>query len=314
MSPAPFVHPDARQMIDRATASSEPALETQPPADARRIADARVMAGIERLGLPSVNDVTTRPPHGQMTLRIYRPSDGHLPFAMYFHGGGFMFGNLETHDALCRALAKRSGVALVAVDFRLSPEHRFPAAPDDCLFATQWALDHAAELGLDASRFAIAGESSGGNLAAVVTQRLLAAGGARPRLQALLHPLLDMRLDSPSIEAFGTGYLLTRARMEYYLRHYLARPQDADDPAASPGRYASRENTPPTFLIAAGLDPLLSDADEYATRLQQLNVPVRYTRYEGWPHGFLFWGHTDGSQRAIAETGDALREALRDSV
>lgn len=311
-----YVHPDAQAMIDRALASDEPPLETLLPSEARRISDARV----SKLAIPSASmheviDLSFAYVHGEMKLRLFRPSaQWPLPLTLFFHGGGFMFGNLDTHDALCRALAGASGSVVVAVDFRRSPEHRFPAAPDDCIVATRWVLQNAVTLGIDATRFAVAGESSGGNLAAVVAQQLTLTKGPRPRLQVLLLPVVELSVQGESYQKFSNGFLLTRARCEFYFNSYLQRAEDVCDPRASPLRAKSLAGLPPAFIIAAGLDPSLGDTEAYVARLREAGVVTQFHRFDGWTHGFIFWGATEGSRAAITQAGDALRAAFQSAA
>lgn len=307
------VHPQAAAMMERIAASGEPPLETLPPAEARRLADARVgNSDLPTVELSEVREITVEGPGGPLALRLYRPqADERSPLIMFFHGGGFMVANLETHDALCRVLAAASGSALLAIDYRLAPEHKFPAAPHDCLFATRWALSHADELGIDSQRFALAGESSGGNLAAVVAQQLRGdALAVQPRLQVMVYPMLDGSTESRSYHDFAEGYFFTRAKARYFIEHYLSAPEDLDDPLLAPLRADSLAGLPPALILTAGLDPLLSEAEDYASRLRDAGVPVTYRCFEGWPHGFLFWGHTDASSEAIAMVGAALADAL----
>jgi acetyl esterase len=299
-------------MIERALRANEPPIERLLPSEARRIADARVAAGkIPSDPMHRVVDFSAPTPYDKLQMRLYRPAEhAVLPVVMYFHGGGFMLGGLHTHDALCRALASASQAAVVAVDFRRSPEHRFPAAADDCMFATRWVLEHAGELGVDAQRFAVAGESSGANLAAVVVQQLVLTKAPQPVLQALLLPVVELSTESPSYQRFGEGYLLTTARCRFYVDQYLTRPEEVRDPRASPLRAPSLAGLPPTFALAAGLDPTRSDAESYVEKLRAAGVPTEYTCYEGWPHPFLFWGETEASASAIAATGRALQAAF----
>jgi acetyl esterase len=306
------VHPEAQAMLDRAAGAQEPPFEMLLPSEARRISDARVAKSvIPSPPMAEVRDVALRGAHPELRIRLYRPTSASvLPVTMFFHGGGFMMGSLDTHDGLCRALAGASGAALAAVDFRRSPEHRFPAAADDCALATRWMLSHAAELGLDPQHFALAGESSGGNLAAVVAQQLLLTKGPQASLQALLQPVVDLSLDSESFETYAEGFLLTRERCRFYFNSYLHRAEDANDRRASPLRAPSLVGLPPAYIIAAGLDPTVAHTEAYVARLREAGVPTDYVRYDGWTHGFLFWGHTSASQAAIAGTGAALAGAL----
>jgi acetyl esterase len=227
---------------------------------------------------------------------------------MFFHGGGLMVGNLDTHDSLCRAMAAASARNLVAVEYRLAPEHKFPAAPEDCLAATRWALSHCAELNADPDNFALIGESSGGTMSAVVAADLARDEKApQPRLQVLTYPSLDMATDSPSYERFAEGFFFTRVKAQYFFSHYLNTPADADDPRASPLRASTFRGICPTLIIAAGLDPLLSEAAEYARRLKTDGVPVEFHCLTGWPHGFMFWGGTEAFEQAMAIATRALR-------
>lgn len=305
-----YIHPRAQAMIERAAQSTEQ-MELLTPAEARAASDTRVAnAPLHKPELPEVREVVMPGPAGDLRLRIYRPSlGGSLPYCMYFHGGGFMLGTLDTHDALCRQLASRSGVALVAVEFRLAPENPAPAASDDCLAATRWVHAHAAQLGLDAQRFALGGESSGGNIAAGVAIRLR-DGGPRPRMQLLLYPLVDMTLAHESYRTLGVGYLLTTARSQFYVRNYLGASDDVSNPVNSPLRDPAPEQTPPTFLLTASLDPSMGDAIDYGARLQAAGVAVEDVRFDGWTHGFLFWGDEDGSIAALTRAGAALRRGL----
>lgn len=307
------VHPQALAVMERIERSGEPALETQTPQDARRYANARVANnGWPIEPMAEVSDRVLDGPGGELRVRLYRPNDrAVLPLIVFFHGGGFMVGNLDTHDALCRVLAARAQAALLAVEYRLAPEHRFPAAPEDCLFATRWAFENAAALGIDASHVALAGESSGGNLSAVVAQAFARSGGPTLRLQVLIYPALDMRMQTDSYRRFAEGYFFTRAKSKYFIDHYLRSDADADDPRCSPVHAPSVAGVCPALIIAAGLDPLLDEAADYAARLRAADVPVDFHNYEGWPHGFMFWAHTEAAQRAVDTTVQALRYALK---
>ena len=305
-----YVHPAAQAMIERAASSTE-VLELMTPTEARAASDTRVInAPLPRPELAEVRDVVMPSRGGMQTLRLYRPTcDAPLPYAIFCHGGGFMLGSLETHDALCRQLASRSGMAIVAVGFRLAPEHRCPAASDDCLAATRWVHEHAAELGLDPAKFAIAGESSGGNLAAGVALRLR-DGGPLPALQLLLYPLVDMNLEGEGYRTFGEGFLLTTARSRFYVANYLGPDGDPCDPRNSPLRDPNPEKAPPTFLLTPDLDPSTEDARAYGEMLRAAGVRVEEARFKGWTHGFLFWGDADGSIAALDRAAAALRRAL----
>jgi acetyl esterase len=306
------IHPEAKAMIELAANANEPPIEHLLPSEARRISDSRAAKNvIPSPSMHDVRDISFRASHGDLRLRLYRPSGcSHLPVTMFFHGGGFMLGGLETHDGLCRALAGASGSAIAAVDFRRSPEHRFPAAPDDCASATRWVLGHADELGINPKQFALAGESSGGNLAAVVAQQLTLTNGPRAALQVLLLPAVDLSTDSQSFEDFADGYLLTRSRARFYFSNYLNRPEEVNDSRASPLRASSLSGLPAALVITAALDPTLTHTEAYVARLREAGVPTQYIRYDGWTHGFLFWGNSVASKAAIAATGSAIAKAL----
>ncbi len=304
------VHPQARAMMDRIAASGEPPLETLPPQEARRLADARVGGGLAPIEMHEVRDLAIEGPGGAIRLRLYRPVAGRLPLAMFYHGGGFMVANLDTHDALCRRIAARSGTAILAVDYRLAPEHRFPAAPEDCLAATRWALAHAGELDVATERFVLVGESSGGNLTAVVAQQLRDAGDAQPALQVMIYPMLDAATDSTSYRRFAEGFFFTRAKSRYFIDHYLRGPEDAEDVRMSPLRAENLADLPDALIVTAGLDPLLSEAESYAEKLRAAGVSVTYRRCDGWPHGFLFWGGTEACEEALELIGRSIAETV----
>jgi acetyl esterase len=306
------MHPEAARQLARIAASGEPPLERLAPAEARRVADARVMDnGWERSPMHAVTELVMRGPGGPLALRLYKPNSNRpLPLIMFFHGGGFMVGNLDTHDSLCRVLAARTDAALLAVDYRLAPEHRFPAAPEDCLAATRWAIDHAEDLGVDPRRVAVVGESSGGTLSAVVAQAL--AGNDQLVLQAMIYPSLDMGMDTPSYTDLAIGFFFTRSKARFFFDHYLNSRDEINDARASPLRAESVVGVCPALIIAAALDPMVDEAALYAERLRIEGVSVEFHSYAGWPHGFLFWAHTEAAERAIDRTAMALRTAFRE--
>jgi acetyl esterase len=236
-------------------------------------------------------------------IRLYAPSgaDG-TPIVVYFHGGGWVIGSLDTHDGLARALANRSGCRVAAVHYRLAPEHRFPAAVDDCWTVTRWAFGQA-------SRVAVAGDSAGGNLAAVMALRARDAGLPLAH-QALVYPVIDHRFDTPSYAANADGYGLTQAGMRWYWDHYLG-GADGADPDASPLRAESVAGVAPALVMVCGLDPLRDEGVAYAERLRAAGVPVEVSEYRDMIHGFLRMSAViDRSREAQNEVGLALRAAL----
>lgn len=254
-------------------------------------------------------------PHGAIGLRCYRPlgsAPGQaLPALIYIHGGGWTIGDLDTHDTLCRCLANQAQCAVVSVDYRLGPEHKFPAAVDDCVAATRWLFEHADELAIDAKRIAIGGDSAGGNLATVTALILRDSGGPALRFQLLVYPATDQRIDAPSHFELADGYVLTRDNILYFRANYLRGPADYDDWRASPIRATSLARLPPALVITAGFDPLLDEGKVYADALAAAGVPVAYTCYEGMIHGFFVMGGImDDANRAVAEAARALVAAL----
>jgi acetyl esterase len=229
---------------------------------------------------------------------------------VYFHGGGWTIGDLDTHDTLCRTLANQAAGAVVAVDYRMGPEHRFPAAVDDALAATVWVGAHAADLGLDAQRLALGGDSAGGNLAAVVALALRDVGHApQPRLQLLIYPATDMRAVAPSHTSNGEGYLLTHETMVWFRNHYLA-PAQWTDWRASPLLAENLAGLPPALVITAGHDPLRDEGRQYADALSAAGTPTQYICFERQIHGFILMGKVlDEANTAVGLCAQALRRA-----
>jgi acetyl esterase len=263
-----------------------------------------------------VRNLAAEGPTGRIPLRLYRPAGvpdaTRLPVYVYFHGGGWVIGDLESHDVLCRQLTAESGACVIAVDYRLAPEHKFPAAADDAWAATRWISAHAAELGVDAARLAVGGDSAGGNLAAVVALMARDAGGPAIALQVLLYPVTDVGSESPSYTDFAEGYMLTRESMRWFTAHYLSRKEDATDWRVSPLRAPSLAGLPPALVITAGFDPLSDEGAAYAVALRKAGVTVDYVSFGGMIHGFAGMGRVlDSALRAVALIGASLRQALR---
>ncbi|MDQ1375382.1 MAG: acetyl esterase, partial [Actinomycetota bacterium] len=238
-----------------------------------------------------------------------RPSDRRpLPVLVFFHGGGFVIGDLDTHDQVCRQLANGSHAIVVAVDYRLAPEHPYPAAPDDCFAATTWIHEHATELGGDPTRMAVAGDSAGGNLAAVVAQEARDKGGPPLKAQILIYPATDLSMQHPSITENGEGYLLTKEGMDWFMGHYAP---DVDDVRCSPLAAVDLSGLPPALVITAEFDPLRDEGEAYAAHLREAGVPVVLSRYDGMIHGFFQLGVLlDAGTKAVDEAARALAAAL----
>jgi acetyl esterase len=235
-----------------------------------------------------------------------------LPLLVYFHGGGWTIGDLDTHDVLCRTLCATAGIAVLSVDYRLGPEHRFPAAVDDAVAATRFARAQAAALGIDPARIAVGGDSAGGNLAAVVCLALRDAGEPLPAFQLLIYPATDMRAVAPSHEANGQGYLLTRDSVAYYRGHYIADAAEWPDWRASPLLATDHAHLPPALVLTAGFDPLRDEGRQYADALSGAGVPTQLVCFGRQVHGFVTMGRViDEANTALDLCASALVRALR---
>jgi acetyl esterase/lipase len=233
-----------------------------------------------------------------------------LPALVFFHGGGGVFGDIDTHDGLCRMLCTESGCAVISVGYRQAPEHRFPAAVEDSYAATQWVVDHAAALGLDAHRIAVGGDSAGGGLAAVVCQ-MAAMNGPRLALQVLFCPVLDMRAETPSRRALAEGYFLNQATIDWMLRHYCGADADLDDPRLSPLRATRFSGLPPAHIHTAEFDPLRDEGEAYANLLRHAGIAAHYTCHAGMIHYFYAMaGAIPAARTALKGAAAAMREAL----
>jgi acetyl esterase len=309
--------PQARAVIDLVVESGRPAYHTLSPKDARQLfRETRPASTPTPPRIGGVRDVVTDGGPVAIPLRVYRPADvpdsARLPAYVFFHGGGWVIGDLETHDVLCRQLTAASGAGVVSVDYRLAPEHRFPAAAEDAWAATRWVVAHAAELGLDAGRLAVGGDSAGGNLAAVVALMARDAGGPAIRLQVLIYPVTDVMRETRTYEDFAEGYMLTRDSMRWFIGHYLTSSDDARDWRASPLRAPSLAGLPPALVVTAGFDPLRDEGEIYARRLRDAGVMVDHVCYGGMVHGFVGMGKLlDTAMRAVAHIGGSLAQALR---
>ncbi len=243
--------------------------------------------------------------------RLYVPGEAQTPcpLLVYFHGGGFVVGDLDTHDNTCRFIAHHAGVRVVAVDYRLAPEHPFPAAAEDALSAFSWLAEHATDLGADLRRLAVGGDSAGGNLAAGVAQALRGDGG--PAFQLLFYPWLDLSAKRASYQLFGQGFMLTEEHLDWYRGHYLRSEQDASDPRCSPGLAERLEGLAPAYIATGGFDPLRDEAEQYATRLRNAGVPVALRRHSGLIHAFAnLVGLGRLGKDALLEACGAIRMAL----
>ena len=310
--------PVAATMI-QAMEESFPRVETfASAADARRaIAAARPTAEVEPPPVARVENRTIPGPAGDIPVRVYWPRTAEAttaPGVVFFHGGGWVICDLDTHDGQCRALANGTDAVVVSVDYRLAPEAKFPAAADDCYAATQWVAGHAAELGIDPARLAIAGDSVGGNLTAATALMARDRGGPALAYQLMVYPVVDSsasRNGYPSKTDNATGYFLTLDAMEWYRTQYLRDDADGDDPYCSPLLASSLAGLPPAFVVTAEFDPLRDEGEEYARRLAAAGVPTETYRADGMFHGFFGMdAFLDGAKQAQALAFEALRAAL----
>ena len=294
------LHPQAEKLLSL--------LQGALPRDPAVLSPAALRAGYRALVAgrrgPEVEKVEDRRipgPGGEIPVRLYRPrTRGPLPLLVFLHGGGFVVCDLDTHDPLCRLLANAVGCAVLSVDYRLAPEAKFPAAPEDCYAATCWAAENARALGTDPSRIAVAGDSAGGNLAAVVAQQVRDRSGPDLVHQLLIYPVTHHAFDTLSYRENAEGYFLTRGMMEWFWNHYLEKPEHGRDPLASPLVAEDVSGLAPATVVTAEFDPLRDEGEAYAERLRAAGVPVELQRYDGMFHGFF----------AMTEMLDTAREAM----
>jgi len=303
--------PAARTMIDQLEAAGFPPMWELPLEQARK-AGALMGQMDAPPAVASVEDRVIPGPAGDLPVRIYTPdATGPRPVVAYFHGGGFVFCSIETHDGTCRRLANATGSAVVSVEYRLAPECPFPAAIDDCYAATVWSHEHAEELGADGRQLVVAGDSAGGNLAAVVAQMARDRGGPPIAFQVLVYPVIDGACDTPSYTENAEGYFLERQAMQWFWDQYLGPAGNCDDPLASPNRAGDLSGLPPAVVITAEYDPLRDEGEAYAGALEAAGVPVTMLRYDGMIHGFasmpMLFPEAD---EAMERIGSALHTAF----
>ena len=303
-------------VLERAAKSQQPQYCSVSAARARLLyKETRGALGPAVPAVALVGDLTAPGPAGPISLRFYRGLGAKdatlLPVLVYFHGGGWTIGDLDTHDIICRTLANNARCAVLAVDYRMGPEHKFPAAVDDCIAVTRWIAAQGKTLAIDPARIAVAGDSAGGNLATVVAIALRDAGGPPIAFQALIYPATDQRLDSGSHAKFGEGHLLTRDNLLWFRDNYLE-PADYDDWRASPLRMADLARLPPAHIITAGFDPLADEGKAYSDRLVAAGVSVQYECFEGMAHGFLTMGGVvAAANHALYRLGQSLTQAFK---
>ena len=309
--------PQAANVIDLIIKSGRPAYHTLSPKEARRLfLETRPASTPPAPQLGAVRDVSAEGPLGAIPLRVYRPAgvpdSTRLPVHVFFHGGGWVIGDIETHDVVCRQLTAEAGVSVISVDYRLAPEHKFPAAVNDAWAAARWIVAHAAELGVDGARLSVGGDSAGGNLAAVVALLARDAGAPKISLQVLVYPVTDLGAETKSYADLADGYMLTRDSMRWFRAQYLTKEEEALDWRVSPIRATSLAGVAPALVITAGFDPLRDEGEAYARKLREAGVSVDAICFGGMIHGFVPMGRLiDTAFRGVTSIAGSLRQALR---
>jgi acetyl esterase len=311
-----MLDPQAKSYLDLLSSLGAPPMHALQPTQARvAYKKARAVAQPEPPQVARVEALQATGPAGAIPLRSYRPmgsAEGEsLPVLVFFHGGGWTIGDLDTHDVACREICNRAHCAVIAVDYRLAPEHRFPAAVDDAIAATRWVASNARALSLDGARIAVGGDSAGGNLAAVTALALRDSGGPALVLQLLIYPATDFRANSPSHAQNGSGYLLTREAIDYFTNNYLNGAHDVSNWRASPALAQSFSGLPRAFVLTAEYDPLRDEGAQYAQSLREAGVPVEYVSFPGQIHGFITMSKViDAAALAFDRCAGALKAAF----
>lgn len=304
--------PQARVFLDQLALLNAPGYAQLGVAESRRAYRLRADMNMPAAEVAEVTDCATGAPQGALALRIYRAygsaHDAALPALIYFHGGGWVLGDLDTHDAICRELANLAHCAVIAVAYRLSPEHKFPQPVDDAVEATKWIAANTERLRIDPNRIAIGGDSAGGTLAAAVALTFRDAGGPRLAMQVLFYPPSDLMSDCPSHKQFAQGYGLTFESVLWFRAQYLREEADALDWRASPLRAADHRGLPPAYILTAGFDTLRDEGRLYADALHRAGVTTTYECFEGMIHGFINLGRVlSGAHHALYRAAQALR-------
>ncbi|MGX1197493.1 alpha/beta hydrolase [Parvibaculum sp. MBR-TMA-1.3b-4.2] len=309
---------DPRVQLLAVQGAKAPSLTTLDPVAARAAA-AQGLALLDDAPRANVaiDEVVMPGPGGRLAARLYRPKHaaGPLPGLVYFHMGGCVIGNLDTCETFCSILAGSANCAVLSVDYRLAPEHKFPAAVDDALAAYKWAEENASSFGMEAGRIGVGGDSAGGYLSAVVAQQMKAEGGPAPACQLLIYPVTDMEAQGGSMESCGEVYPLTADIMQWFIDHYIDKPEDKKDLRASPLKAEDLSGLPPAIVVTAGFDPLRDQGAAYADRLKAAGVPVTYRCYDRLAHAFTAMsGTVPAAKRACEEIAVDVRAGLSASA
>lgn len=299
--------PQAQTFLDQLAALNAPPISAVSIEQARQTIRMMMIAPGEPEPVAHVENRTIPGPTGDIPLRIYTPQ-GSAPFPVliYFHGGGWVIGDLDAYDGVCRRLTNLAGCLVVSVDYRLAPEYKFPAALVDCYAATRWVAEHAATLQGDPTRIAVGGDSAGGNLTALVALRARDRGDPALAFQLMIYPATDLKATCPSIQENGTGYFLSKEDLAWFADHYLNSAAEKDNPWVSPLYSSNLRGLPPALIITAEYDPLRDEGELYGQKLKEAGVFVTVSRYDGMIHGFIGMPF-DKTGQALAECAAALR-------
>jgi acetyl esterase len=300
--------PQVKALLDQM--AGLPRLEELSVADARNQVERRIAVNLPTVAVASVLNRSIPGPGGDLPLRIYTPNgNGPFPLMVFFHGSGFVLCSLDTHDGVCRNLCGAAGCVVVSVDYRLAPEHKFPAGPEDCYAATKWAAEHAGQLNADPGRVVIAGDSAGGNMVAVTALMIRDKDGPALRGQLMIYPVTDyFNSRHRSYTENAEGYGLTAAGMQWFWAQYLNSESEADNPLVSPLRAKDLRGLPPALIITAEYDILRDEGELYGERLVEAGVPTKVVRYDGMNHGFFqMYGIVDKAKQALEESATWLK-------
>ena len=307
------LHPEIQLLLAAWKWRGNARLRAETPLAARACFRAETLRYPIECEVESVSDFTIPAGTGALRVRHYTCADPGAPLLVYFHGGGFVLGDLDTHDAPCRLLCRHAALHILAIDYRLAPEHPFPAAADDASAAFGWAARHAAELGADPSRLCVGGDSAGGNLATVVAQHAARMGAPTPAAQLLIYPCVDLVDEARSLQLFGSGLVLDREDRAWFMGHYLSAGADRNDLRLSPLRVEDASGLCPAYIVTAGFDPLRDEGEAYARKLAQAGVRTVLRRYDGFVHGFLnLVGSSPASRGIVIEIARALGAFVRE--
>jgi acetyl esterase len=310
-------HPQAAALLQQFQEQGMPPFEKMSVAEARQATMGFKGLMGEPKPVANVDDHLIGRPKGETALgvRVYTPlGTPPFPILVYLHGSGWTIANVDVVDTVSRTLANVTAAVVVSVDYRKGPEHKYPAALDDCFEALQWAAEHAAEIGGNASLLGIIGDSAGGNLAAALTLLARERGEAKIAYQVLIYPAMDLAFNTTSYEENADGYLITRESMRWFWANYVNSPEEAADPLVSPLRAPNLAGLPPALIITAGYDPLRDEGEAFGKRLKEAGVPVKATRYEDMIHGFLWMGGVlDRTRQLFEEIGNEVSTALKAS-